>query len=127
MDYVIIKDDRKKFKKTTFSNYKKSEVIKKLVLSLYYQKVEESFFWTCELICTNLILDLWNIYFLLMSKHIHSSNPKLPILIYKKYTEFKELMNTIPNELDIRNNKQMRFLFCTLTLIICLSDKHSIR
>ena len=41
---IIIKDTRTKFKSITFSNYKKSQVIKKLNHAIYYQKIEEAFF-----------------------------------------------------------------------------------
>ena len=44
MSFVEIKDKRRVFKSTTFSNYKKSDVKKKLILSIYYGKLEESFF-----------------------------------------------------------------------------------
>ena len=56
---IYIEDNRKLFKSSTFSNYKKKDVCKNLVLSIYYGKQEESLFWTFELVCTNLIIDLW--------------------------------------------------------------------
>ena len=86
---IKIEDSRKLFKSSTFSNYKKSDVSKNLVMSLYYGKQEECFFWTCEMLSSNMILELWNVYFLLMSKYIHIYNPKLPLYILKKYNDFK--------------------------------------
>ena len=59
---------------------------------MYYGKIEESFFWTCEMLCSNMIVEIWNCFFLLMSKYIHVYNPKLPIYIFKKFNESKKLM-----------------------------------
>ena len=114
-EICIIKDTRTKFKGTTFSNYKKSVAIKKLTHAIYYQKLEEAFFWTCELMCTNLYLDLWNIYFIFMSKYIHIDNPKLPILINKKFNDFKNIAYNISNDYELRNNIDIRILFCSIT------------
>ena len=123
---IIIKDTRTKFKSTTFSKYKKSQVLKKLTHAIYYQKIEEAFFWTCELMCTNLYLDLWNIYFIFACKHIHIDNPKLPIYINKKFKDFKILASNICNDHELRNNSEIRLLFCSLTLILSLSNKYTI-
>lgn len=123
---IIIKDTRTKFKSTTFSKYKKSQVIKKLNHAIYYQKIEEAFFWTCELMCTNLYLDLWNIYFIFACKYIHIDNPKLPIYINKKFNDFKQIAANISNDYELRNNKDVRLLFCSLSLILSLSNKYTI-
>ena len=123
---IIIKDTRTKFKSTTFSNYKKAQVLKKLTHAIYYQKIEEAFFWTCELMCTNLYLDLWNIYFIFTCKHIHIDNPKLPIYINKKFKDFRILAENISNDYELRNNNEIRLLFCSLTLILSLSNKYTI-
>ena len=42
-----INDSRKIFT-NTFSNYKKQHAIKELINNIYYQKKDESFFWTAE-------------------------------------------------------------------------------
>ena len=105
INHIIIEDYRK-IKKTTFSNYKKSVVIKKLIHALYYQKVEEAFFWTSEMICTHLYVDLWNTYLLFMSKYIHIYNPKLPLLINKKFKDFKRIAYETSNDYDLRKTKK---------------------
>lgn len=126
MTHIIIEDVRIKFKGTTFSQYKKSVVIKKLTHALYYQKLEEAFFWTCEMICTHLYLDLWNTYLIFMSKYIHIYNPKLPILLNRKFKEFRQVAYETSNDLVLRNNPKIRNLFCSITLILCLSNKFTI-
>tara|TARA_Y100000816_G_C26072998_1_gene564606 strand:+ start:296 stop:1327 length:1032 start_codon:yes stop_codon:yes gene_type:complete len=126
MSEIIINDKRRAFKITTFSNYKKTDVIKKLTLSLYYGKLEESFFWTCELLCTNLIIDLWNTYFLLMSKYIHVYNPKLPLYLNKKFQDFKQIAMKYGDDFKLRNDNEVRLLFCSVTLVLCYSQKYTI-
>ena len=126
MSFVEIKDKRRVFKSTTFSNYKKSDVKKKLILSIYYGKLEESFFWTCELLCTNMVIELWNIYMIMMSKYIHVYNPKLPLFIRKKFYDFKEIVSKEGDDFRLRNHMQIRHLFCSLTLVLCYSQKYTI-
>lgn len=123
---VQINDSRVSFKGVTFSNYKKSQVIKKLNQAMYYQKIEEAFFWTCELICTNLFLEIWNIYFIFMGKYVHKDNPKLPLYMIKKFNDFKNIAASTGNDLELKNKKEIRLLFCSLTLILCSSDKNTI-
>ena len=123
---IKIEDSRKLFKSSTFSNYKKSDVSKNLVMSLYYGKQEECFFWTCEMLSSNMILELWNVYFLLMSKYIHIYNPKLPLYILKKYNDFKCIASKYENDLVLRNVQEVRLLFCSISLVLCYSQKYTI-
>jgi hypothetical protein len=123
---ILIEDKRQVFKTVTFSNYKKREASKKLTLALYYGKVEEAFFFTCEMLCSNMIVELWNVFFSLMSKYIHVYNPKLPIYIMKKFHDFKALALKQSNDFELRNTHQVRVLFCTVALVLCKSQKYTI-
>ena len=123
---IVIEDSRQMFKKSTFSNYKKSDVIKNLTTSIYYGKQEESFFYTCEMLCSNMIIELWNVIFLIMSKHIHIYNPKLPVFIYNKYNDFRHIALKHGNDFTLRNDQSIRNLFCTIILILCCSQKFTI-
>lgn len=125
-DLVIIQDTRSKLSSITFSNYKKSTVIKKLNHALYYQKIEEAFFWTCELMCSNLYLDMWNVFFIFVSKYIHIDNPRLPLFLKKKYTDFIEIAHNVCDDFSLRNRDDIRVLFCSISLILCLSNKYTI-
>lgn len=120
-----INDSRKVFT-NTFSSYKKTHVIKELTNSLYYQKKEDCFLWTAELLCSNCIVELWDVYIEFMCKYTHIYNPKIPIYIYKKFIEFKELANKINNDLDLRNDDSIRLLFFSITIILCTSKRECI-
>lgn len=123
---IIIKDKRVQFKKLSFSNYKKSDVKKNLITSIYYQKLEESFFWTGEMLCSNMLLELWDTYMIIMSKYIHIYNPKLPIYINKKFNDFKNIVAIENNDLKLRNHREIRMILFSITTILCFSDKYTI-
>lgn len=125
-DGVIINDTRDKFKTTSFSNFKKNELCKKLQNSIYYNKREEAFFWTCEMLCTNMLLEIWDTYFILMSKYIHIHNPKLPLYIEKKYSEFREVMSQNDGIQHVQNSEKLRVIFCSITTVLSCADKLTI-
>ena len=123
---VIINDSRDKFKTTSFSNFKKNELGKKLQNSIYYNKREEAFFWTCEMLCSNMLLEIWDTFFILMSKYIHVHNPKLPLYIEKKYSEFRDIIGKDDTVQNVQNNQKLRIIFCSITTVLSCSEKLTI-
>ncbi len=121
-----IEDTRTQFRTHTFSNFKKSKVLKELENCIYYQKKEEAFYWTGELICSGHVLELWNLFIHVMCKYIHINNPRLPLYIDKKFQEFKELANQQPNDLELRNVEEIRTLLFSMTLLLCSSRRDMI-
>jgi len=122
-DIVLIADTREKFKTDTFSNYKKKDVGKNLQNAIYYNRKEEAFFWTAEMLCSDMLLELWDTYFVLMSKYIHIYNPKLPLYIMKKYEEFRSIISNDDNILNVRNDFKIRVIFFSITTVLCDSQK----
>jgi len=124
---IIIYDNRpdKEFNTTTFSNYKKSDVIKALIKSINTQDVENSVFWSVELLCSGRLKDLWDIYLQAMGKYIRSGNPKLAIYISTRFDKFKDIiMNGYSdNEIEVRSSIEMRKLIAEITLVLCFSPK----
>jgi hypothetical protein len=123
---MMICDSRTHFRTHTFSNFKKSKVIKELETCIYYQKKEEAFYWAGELICSGHILELWNLFLYVMCKYIHINNPRLPLYMDKKFTEFKEISNQFQNDLDARNQEDVRTLLFSITLLLCESKRDMI-
>lgn len=112
------------FKGIAFSGYKKSNVKKELLKSLYKSQIEASNYWSAELICAGHILDLWDIIIIYSSRYIHIGNPKLPIYLNMRFNNFKILIDRyIDNELQIRNNIKLRELFAEIISVLCLSKK----
>ena len=124
---ILIHDKRgyKEFNTLTFSNYKKNEVLKALILSINKSDIETALYWSVELICSGKLKDLWDCILLIMSKHIHLGNPKLPIYISLRFNKFKEIIQNgyVENELELRNSQAMRDLFAEIIGIICFSLK----
>ena len=67
----------KEFKCITFSEFKKTEVIKELFNSITNDKIESALYWSAELICSGHYIELWDTIILYCSKYIHLGNPKL--------------------------------------------------
>lgn len=123
----IIEDNRKitEFRNISFSNYKKSDVKKELCKSILGGKIEDSCYWSAELICAGHFMYLWETIFNIMAKHIHIGNPKLPIYIELRLNTFRDIVNNgfSENLLKLRNNIQIRKLFAEIMAILCFSKK----
>ena len=100
----------KDFQSFTFSNYKKSEVKKQLLNDMFKGKIENSCYWTTELICAGHFMDIWELILYYTCKHIHLGNPMLPAYINLRFQNFKEILNLgyVNNELAMRNNDKVR-------------------
>jgi hypothetical protein len=122
---MMIHDTRTQFRTHTFSNFKKTKVLKELENCIYYQKKEEAFYWTGELICSGHVLELWNLFLVILCKYIHINNPKLPLYMDKKFTDFKEYAQS-SNDLELRNKEEIRTLLFSIVLILCESKRDTI-
>ena len=122
---ITIVDSRTVFA-NTFSNYKKNVAVKELMTSIYYQKNEEAYFWTAELLSSNCIIEIWDTYIDFMCKYTHIYNPKIPIYLHKKFLEFKEIAGSTNDDIKLRNVDEIRRLFFTLTLIFCSSKRECV-
>ena len=122
---MMIHDTRTQFRTHTFSNFKKTKVLKELEKCIYYQKKEEAFYWTGELICSGHVLELWNLFLMVLCKYIHIHNPKLALYIDKKFTDFKEIANQ-SNDLELRNKEEIRTILFSITLILCESKRETV-
>lgn len=115
----------KDFKGMTFSKFKRSEVKKLLIKELFNENLEQSQYWSVELICTGCYMDLWEIIILFISKYIHLGNPKLPTYIEMRFNNFKNIVTNgyIGNELAMRNNMKIRNIFAEIITVLCQSPK----
>ena len=115
----------KDFKSITISKYKKSSVCNALITSINTKQIESALNWSAELICSGLFKDLWDTILIILAKHIHLANPKLPIFIDKRFDSFKHILHNgfIDNELSMRNNNKIRLLFAEIIIVLCFSNK----
>ena len=121
---IQINDIREKFNNISFSGFQKSKVKVELINCLENCKIENSCYWTAELICAGHYIDLWEIIILYSCKNINLGNPKFPIYLELRYNSFKKLINTYYNkELELRNNEDIRNLFCEIICCLIFSNK----
>ena len=127
MNEKNINDSRKitEFRNISFSNYKKSDVKKELIKSIIGNKIEDSCYWSAELICSGHFIYLWEIIFTIIGKNIHIGNPKLPIYIELRLNNFKDIINSgfTDNLLKLRNHEKIRKLFAEIMAVLCFSRK----
>ena len=91
-EFIII-DPRplEAFKDKTFSDFKKTDVIKKLFKCIETDKIEEACYWVTECIVSGYSQELFEKLIIFNSKVIHINNPKLPEFLWRKYKTFLSL------------------------------------
>jgi len=126
-DFVEINDIREpsEFKGITFSNFKKTEVKNQLKENMMKGKIEQACYWCAELICSGHYVDIWESILHYAGKHIHLGNPKIVLYLQLRYESFKHIMSQghYLNELQLRNNVQIRKLFAEIISTLTLSNK----
>jgi hypothetical protein len=110
------------FKVITFSKYKRTDVKKEWLNTMNKGLLEACCYWTTELICSGLVLDLWELIFLYSFQYIHAGNPKLPLYLDMRYQNFKKAIDA-SSELALRNNSEIRKLFLEIVCVLASSKR----
>lgn len=110
------------FKVMTFSKYKRTDVKREWMNTMNKGLLEACCNWTTELICSGLLLDVWELIFLYSFRHIHRGNPKLPLYLDMRYQGFKKIMEDT-TVLEVRNNPEIRKLFLEMVCVLASSKR----
>jgi hypothetical protein len=125
----IVEDTEALFRIKSYSGFKKTDIKTQWAKAILTNHIEQSMYWTAEMVVSGYYIELWDGIFLIMSKYIYTANPKLPYLTLKLYKEFKELIMTtddttwVGREIQLRNLSRMRVLFSQLIGVMTLSQK----
>jgi hypothetical protein len=113
------------FRGVTFSKYKKTDVKIQLVNALKKGKIEPACYWGAEFVCAGHYMELWELIIHYMAKYIHLGNPKIAIYIENRISIFKNIIiqGHFTNELQLRNNSNVRKIFAEVITTICVSNK----
>ena len=107
----------------TFSNFKKTEVLKSLEKAIISSSIEESCYWTCELVISFQFTSLWSKIFSLYLRYINTENPELIDKIFLRYVFFLKISDNYKNLNELRNNQNIRHYFTEIVCILCKSKK----
>lgn len=126
-EIIEINDIREQndFKGISFSEFKKTDVLKELIKSINDNKLESVCYWTAELVSAGHYMDLWNIIIFYFAKYIHLGNVKVVSYLDMKCEKFKKLVKNgySGQELRLRNNTEIRNMFGEIVYILCSSNK----
>jgi len=125
MEDIVLDDLRmpSEFKMYTFSNYRKCEVKKELIVSLKNMRIETSCYWSAEMLSSGYLSELWDILILFYSKFIHIGNVKLCIIFSRRLAFFKTKMKGLKCDIDARNVQSLRKMFSELVTLLCMSKQ----
>ena len=115
--YTII-DNRllESFKKSTFSGYKKTDVISTLFKSIDNGKIENACNWLTECLCSGYTFDIWQRLLIYNCNTISINNPNLILYLYRKNKTIYNIYRSIDKNdrygiLECRNNDKIRNIF----------------
>ena len=121
---------QKDFTKTTFSGYKKSDVVKAFDRSLVSGSLERACFWAAELVCSGRFLDVWETIMVTYCQNCFSSAPKVVMILSELLNSFGSLANGqySGNELELRNVDHIRTLVAqAVASVACPQKTHAIK
>lgn len=118
----LIQDIRKKedFTKTTFSGFKKNEVLKECFKSCDQNKIENACNWIAEIHCSDYVDSFWEKMFIYISEKIHINSYNLPSIIWNHYSYYNSL---IKNEKDPVNSQRIRNSLFECIALCAVADR----
>jgi len=113
------------FRGISFSNFKKNEVRLQYIQNMKKGKIEPACYWCAELVCAGHYGEVWETIINFVAKYIHLGNPKLVVYLERRFCIFRNIVSQdhLINELQLRNQNNIRKLFAEITTILCMATK----
>jgi len=113
------------FQKFTFSGHLRTHVYKVLDENVKLGHADYTCYWILELLCSGLVHSCWNTLFLSSAVHINRAAPNVFLYLVRMYEKFSpyEGQYSVMSMTDIRNNHDVRFLFCETGASVALCRK----
>ena len=113
------------FRMQTFSNFKKTDAKKELLIQMQSGDIERANYWCAEFVCAGSFHELWDALVMFTSKYINLANPKLATYLHLRYIQFQEIVNQrhYVREIDLRNNDKVRKILSEIVSTLTVSDK----
>jgi hypothetical protein len=110
------------FKKNTFSNYSKKEVFRTLNKSILNGLIEESCYWSTEIVCSGYISELINQLILFSSDYINIKCLDITEWVINETMDIIKIYDQ-KHPLSGRNNQVLRNHICNIIFGFCECDK----
>ena len=125
--YADINDVRsiKDFRGGSFSQYKIADVKTACIKELNQSNIKNSYYWIMDLVCSGHIKEAWEILIGFYANSVNVGNPKLAIYLNMMHNNYNIIHKGgyVNYELAMRNNHEIRKLFCEIVIVLCASNK----
>lgn len=109
----------KAFTTTTYSGYKTTQVKAELARCLGDALLEESLYWSAELVCSGKSLGVWDALLSVCATSVFRGCPGAVMFVARQAVHFRGRANTVGDALAIRNDKRARQLLAASVGAVC--------
>lgn len=116
-----VTDDRpaKAFTTTTYSGYKTTQVKAELSRCLGDALLEESLYWSAELVCSGKSLAVWDALMSVSAMSVFRGCPGAVLFVARQAAHFKDRANSVGDALAVRNDERARQLLAASVGAVC--------
>lgn len=111
------------FKKSTFSGYKKADVLTEFTKACSDNKLENALFWLVEIHCSMYMTDFFEKIFIFISTKIHLNSYNLPSIVWNHYLFW---MDQEKKGIPSINNQKIRNSLFEVTALLIQCERHRV-
>ena len=111
------------FKKSTFSGYKKADVLTEFTKACSDNKLENALFWLVEIHCSRYMTDFFEKIFIFISTKIHLNSYNLPSIVWNHYLFW---LDQEKKGIPSINNQKIRNSLFEVTALLIQCERHRV-